>query len=213
LHPVFHHFLNHKSCLFKKVRRDYVFTLFSIIISMPPIHLTTSIGTPPRKTRLSLLPTLFDRLQDDDPTQTSEPPSTYTHTPETLRESIRRDLSFLFSSLDASGLVNPDTHPHAAWSCLNFGMAPLAGVAQLRSGDWEKVENMIRLALQRFEPRLDPLTLAVAPLPAGQRSGGQGGGHLLRFEIRAQINTRPYPLDFQVQSAIDLETRRLGDLC
>lgn len=171
---------------------------------------TTSIGTPPRRGRQSLLPSLFDRLQDDNPSQPSEPPSAYAHTADTLHQSIRRDLSFLLNTLDASGLIDPATHPHAARSCLNYGVPPLAG-QHVQEGQWEQVEILIRDAVERFEPRLDKESITVTPLPSRAQSAGQGGGHLLRFEIRAEISAKPYPLAFLVQSAVDLETSRLGE--
>ena len=171
---------------------------------------TTSIGTPPRRGRQPLLPTLFDRLQDDNPFQPSAPPSAYAHTADTLRQSIRRDLSFLLNTLNADGLIDPATHPHAASSCLNFGIPPLAG-QHVQEGQWQHVEILIREVVKRFEPRLDEGSLTVTPLPSREQSTGQGGGHLLRFEIRAQINAKPYPLAFLVQSAVDLETSRLGE--
>jgi len=171
---------------------------------------TTSIGIPSRRGRQSLLPTLFDRLQDDTPSQPSEPPSSYAHSADTLRHSIRRDLSFLLNTLNAAGLINPVTHPHAASSCLNFGIPPLAG-QHVQEGQWKHVEILIREAVKRFEPRLDERSITVTPLPSHGQSKGQCGGHLLRFEIRAQINAKPYPLSFLVQSAVDLETSRLGE--
>lgn len=170
---------------------------------------TTSI-CPSRRGRPPLLPTLFDRLQDDNPSQSSEPPSAYAHSPETLRRSIRRDLAFLLNTLNASDLIDATTHPHAVTSCLNFGIPPLAG-RPVDAAGWADIENLIRNAIGQFEPRFDPASLQVKPLPRRPPSAGRGDGHLLHFEIRVDIRARPYPLEFLVQSAIDLETSRLGD--
>ncbi|MCZ2497595.1 type VI secretion system baseplate subunit TssE [Xylophilus sp. Kf1] len=169
-----------------------------------------AIGTAPRRARLSLLPTLFDRLQDDEPSRSSESPTAYAHTVDSLRQSVRRDLAFLLNAVNPAGSIDPVTHPDAARSCLNFGIRPLVG-RPLDHADWKTIEELIRDAIERFEPRLDKATLAITPLYA-RRSALQppASDHLLRFEIRADIRTRPYPLEFLVQSAIDLETCRLG---
>jgi type VI secretion system protein ImpF len=73
-----------------------------------------------------------------------------------------------------------------------------------------QMRDIIRRALLDYEPRLIPQTLSVVPLM--KEEGAAQGCNVLLFEIRALIDLRPYPLEFTVQSAVDLETNRMSVL-
>ena len=155
-----------------------------------------------------LLPTLFDRLCDDAPRQTSEFPAAYTLTPDGLREILRRDLGFLLNTTHIAQTVDFTAFSVAASSGLNFGVPPLVG-GPLDVSRPDRVENFIRDAIRRFEPRLDPETIRVdflTPDPKANR------GHAPLFELRAHIRAQPYPVEFTVQSAVDFESGRITDL-
>ncbi|MDH6166317.1 type VI secretion system protein ImpF [Variovorax boronicumulans] len=153
-----------------------------------------------------LLPTLFDRLRDEAPSRDSELPSEYAVTPAQMRGIVQRDLAYLLNTTNAEDLIDRERHPDAASSTINYGMPPLAG-SYLSERKWADIERIIRRAIQDYEPRLIPETVTVVPL---MKEGGAAGEYnVLLFEIRALIHLRPYPLDFTVQSAVDLETNRM----
>lgn len=167
-------------------------------------------GATPTRVDAHLLPTLFDRLRDEAPSRTSELPSDYTVTPAQMRDIVQRDLAFLLNTTNAEDLIDRKRHAEAASSTLNFGVPPLAG-SYLSQRKWADIERIIRRAVQDYEPRLIPETVSVVPLMK------EGGGaaeeyNVLLFEIRAMIHLRPYPLEFMVQSAVDLETNRMSVL-
>jgi len=188
--------------------------------SMPPRHASV-FGRDPvhpgvryprpadeRATRANaqLLPTLFDRLRDDAPSRESESPSEYTVTPSRMREIVQRDLTFLLNTTNAEDLIDRDRYPEAAASSINFGVPPLAG-SYLSERKWEDIERIIRRALKDYEPRLLPETVIVLPLV---KEDAQAQYNVLLFEIRALIDLKPYPLEFTVQSSVDLETSRMS---
>lgn len=154
-----------------------------------------------------LLPTLFDRLRDDAPSQPSELPSAYTVSQRQMREIVQRDLAFLLNTTNAEDLIDRRRHAEAASSTLNFGVPPLAG-SYLPERRWADIERIIRLAVLRYEPRLVPASVSVVPLM--KEEGAAGACNVLLFEIRALIDVQPYPLAFTVQSAVDLETNRMS---
>ncbi|MGJ7556886.1 type VI secretion system baseplate subunit TssE [Variovorax sp. RB3P1] len=156
-----------------------------------------------------MLPTLFDRLRDEAPSRTSELPSDYTVTPAQMRDIVQRDLAFLLNTTNAEDLIDRERHAEAAASTLNFGVPPLAG-SYLSQRKWADIERIIRRAVQDYEPRLIPETVSVVPLM--KEDGAAEEYNVLLFEIRAQIHLRPYPLEFMVQSAVDLETNRMSVL-
>lgn len=167
--------------------------------------LPSSIEPSERKGERQYLPTLFDRLCDDAPSQTSEPPEAYTSNRNQMRQIIQRDLALLLNTTDQSDLVNRKRYPAAAKSTINYGVPALAG-GYLSEKKWYDIETMIRRAITTFEPRLMPETLVVRPLIKEHASANY---NVLTFEISGHIQMQPYPLEFTVQSAVDLENSRI----
>lgn len=151
------------------------------------------------------LPTLFDRLCDDAPSAATEAPEAYASSRAQMRAIIQRDLALLLNTTDQSDVIDSVRFPEAAQSTLNYGVPALAG-GYLSEKKWADIEAMIRRAILRFEPRLLPQTLVVRPLLKEQ-----AGAHynVLTFEISGHIQMQPYPLEFTVQSNVDLETNRI----
>lgn len=151
------------------------------------------------------LPTLFDRLCDDAPSERSESPDAYVASRGRMREIVLRDLSLLLNTTDHSETVSARDYPLAASSCVNYGVPPLAG-GYLSDKRWGDIERMIRTAITRFEPRLMTDTLQVRPLVHGRPRHSY---NVLTFEISGHILMHPYPIEFTVQSAVDLENSRI----
>ncbi|TDM05876.1 MAG: type VI secretion system baseplate subunit TssE [Ideonella sp. MAG2] len=151
------------------------------------------------------LPTLFDRLCDDAPSERSEAPGAYVPDRQRMREILQRDLSLLLNTLNHDSTLGLHRYPQVAASCVNYGMPPMAGQT-LSERQWADIEQAVRLAITRFEPRIVPDTLVVRPL---QKSTGKQSAHLLNFEISGQVYMLPYPLEFMVQSTADLEAMRM----
>lgn len=148
------------------------------------------------------LPTLFDRLCDDMPSERSEAPEVYSYKRSQLRAIVQRDLAYLLNTTREQPTKG---HPHTASSTLHYGVAPLAG-GYLSETKWAQVEQVIRQAILDFEPRLDPQTLQVRPLNKEHDSANY---NVLTFEIAGHIQMQPYPIEFLVQSAVDLENSRI----
>ena len=151
------------------------------------------------------MPTLLDRLCDDAPHESSEAPQAYAFNRGRMRETVLRDLSLLLNTTDQSDLIDAAQYPAAANSTLNYGVPALAG-GYLSEKKWVDIERMIRRAITQFEPRLVPQTLRVKPLLKDQASANY---NVLTFEISGHIQISPYPIEFTVQSAVDLENSRI----
>ena len=159
----------------------------------------------PKRTNNVLLPTLLDRLKDDAPQRQSEAAHEYSVTRAQLRDIIQRDLAYLLNTTNASRSIDRSLHPEAASSVINFGLPPISGGYQ--SGrKWADLRGLILQAIQDFEPRIEASSLQVEPI----RDAGQDPRYnVLPFEIRGRILMEPYPLEFLVQSSIDLESNRM----
>jgi type VI secretion system protein ImpF len=158
-----------------------------------------------RRAEPRYLPTLFDRLLDDAPSEKSESPDAYTPGRAQMRSILQRDLAHLLNSTNQSDLIDSNLYPAAAASTINFGVPPLAG-GYLSEKRWIDIEIMIREAIRRFEPRLIPHTLVVKPMDKNQNAGRY---NVLSFEISGLVQMQPYPMEFTVQSTVDLETNRI----
>ena len=163
-----------------------------------------NVGAVPRSASTLLMPTLLDRLRDDAPHRQTEAPAEYAVTREQMRDILLRDLAFLLNATSMENLIDRERYPQAASSTINFGVPPLAG-AFVASRNWNDIEQIITRAITEFEPRLIPESLAVEPL----NRNGDVEHNSLSFEVRGMIQMDPYPLEFMVQSSLDLETSQL----
>ncbi|MFG6447428.1 type VI secretion system baseplate subunit TssE [Roseateles sp. BYS180W] len=154
------------------------------------------------------LPTLFDRLCDDAPSQRSEAPGAYAPDRKRMRAILQRDLSLLLNTINHHHHLEPERYPEVARSCVNFGVPPLAG-RTLSERRWAAVETAVRQAILNYEPRILPETLIVKPLRARAGSAAAANPCLLDFEISGQVHMLPYPMEFVVQTSADLEAQRI----
>ena len=161
----------------------------------------------PRRGNSYLLPTLIDRLRDDAPHRQSEAPGEYAVTRTQMRDIIQRDLAYLLNATNLGNLIDATRYPLAAASTVNFGVPPLAG-AFMASRKWADIEETVRHAIVCFEPRLMPDTIRVVPVGMNEKGRNDRHGQV-SFEIHGMIAMEPYPLEFIVQTSLDLETSRL----
>nr|WP_321872901.1 type VI secretion system baseplate subunit TssE [Burkholderia ubonensis] len=159
----------------------------------------------PRRANAHLMPTLLDRLRDDAPNRQVESREEYTVTRKQMLDIVQRDLAYLLNTTNIEDRIDRERRPQAAASTVNFGVPPLAGTF-LASRQWNDIERTIRRAITEFEPRLIPGSLVVSP-----RHAIDTGEHhnILAFEVRGMVHMDPYPLEFMVQSSLDLETSEI----
>ncbi|CAB3711882.1 hypothetical protein LMG22037_04111 [Paraburkholderia phenoliruptrix] len=170
-----------------------------------PAPVDTLAARTPRRANAHMMPTLLDRLRDDAPYRPIEAPEEYTVTRKQMRDIVQRDLAYLLNTTSIEDQLDRERYPQAAASTVNFGVPPLAGTF-LASRQWNDIERMIRQAITDFEPRLIPDSLVVAPRHALDASDHH---HVLAFEVRGMVHMDPYPLEFMVQSSLDLETSEI----
>ena len=152
--------------------------------------------------RDALQPALLDRLTDHDPTRKVEGRDERVLSRAQLRASVLRDLSWLFNSTNLASTVDLSAHPLAAQSTLNYGLTALAGNA-VAGLEFAEVEQILKDAILRFEPRILPETLTVRGIPA---KDAMGHHNILSLEITGQLWSQPYPLELLIKTDMDLES-------
>jgi len=154
--------------------------------------------------RQAFLPSLFDRLMDDAPSQRSERPDAYAPNSETMRRLVQRDLSLLLNTTSLDDEIDPMRYPVAAASVINYGIPPLSG-SYLTDRNWEEIERLVRTAITRFEPRLIAESLRILP----GRHADPLRYNKLTLEILGLMHWSPYPFEFRIQSTFDFETNNV----
>lgn len=150
--------------------------------------------------RERLQPALIDRLTDNAPATRVESRDERVLTLSQLRDSVLRDLEWLFNSVALEGAVDLTAFPRVAASVVNYGLPSLAG-ASASSTDPAVLERTLSTMIQRFEPRLVPGSVRVQSLAIDKPSEFNA----IAFEIRAELWAQPAPLALRLRTEVDLE--------
>jgi type VI secretion system protein ImpF len=147
-----------------------------------------------------LQPSLLDRLTDEDPTSRHEAPEKRVLSANRLRESVRRDLTWLFNTTNMGTIVDLTRLPEVERSTLNFGIPDLTG-RTAQSLDQPSLIRALRRAIWDYEPRLlrNTVKVDVTVDPDGH------GSNTMRFHIEAELWSQPLPLRLFLQTDVDLE--------
>lgn len=147
-----------------------------------------------------LQPSLLDRLTDTEPERRSESRSQRVLSPQQLRASVQRDLSWLLNAIRLSAVESLEPYPEVERSVLNYGFPDLAG-RTASSVDGAALERTLRRVIWEFEPRLIRssvrVTLTKNPEDLGHNS--------LCFGIEADLWSDPLPVRLYLRTHIDLE--------
>lgn len=158
-----------------------------------------------RRPHERLQPALLDRLTDDDPGTTQEPLAARVLSKRRLRQSVLRDLAWLFNATRLESVSELTGAPYVRASVVNFGLPALSGRGA-SSLDVMDLARAVREAILNFEPRILPATLRVTTL----LEPGQLDHHnLIGVQIQGELWAQPVPLEFLVRTEFDLETGRV----
>jgi type VI secretion system protein ImpF len=149
-----------------------------------------------------LQPALLDRLTDEEPDKTQEPLEARVVSKSRLRQSVLRDLAWLFNATRLEAVADLTTMPAVRRSVVNFGLPALSG-RTASSLDVTDLARAVREAILTFEPRILPATLQVRTL---LDAGALDHHNVIGVEIRGELWAQPVPLEFLVRTEFDLET-------
>lgn len=150
--------------------------------------------------RERLQPALLDRLTDDAPQQRAESRDDRVISLKRLRQSVVRDLEWLFNTNAAFAPGQSERLGLVASSVLNYGIPSFAGV-QSSGLDLPRVERLLRDAIWNFEPRLLRDSVRVRAVAADSMNR-----RAVAFEISARLWAHPLPLELFLRTEIDLES-------
>jgi type VI secretion system protein ImpF len=152
--------------------------------------------------RDALQPALLDRLTDHEPGRKVESREQRVISRTQLRACVLRDLSWLFNTTNVSTEVDFSGHPLVEQSTLNYGLVPLAG-NPVSSIDLAELDQILKQAILRFEPRILPHTLSVRGIALKDAVAHH---NVISFEITGSLWGQPYPLELLLKTDVDLES-------
>ena len=147
------------------------------------------------------LPSLMDRLTDQEPDRRLEAPRPQAMSFQEYRAGFQRDLMRLLSYGLQPELAEYAEHPEVQRSVLNYGMPNLLGMADVAMKP-QLVEQAIREAITRFEPRVNRETLRVRVSPV--ESASDTAMRNLDIEINAELWAKPYSENVYILTSVDM---------
>lgn len=149
-----------------------------------------------------LQPALLDRLTDNEPTAKVESPDKRVFTIARLRQSVLRDLNWLFNATQMATLDDLENHPHVANSVVNYGIPAFSGTT-VSGVDLRNMEFALHQAIADFEPRLLADSLRVT---ARHVEDSEHHYNKLSFEIECKLWAQPAPIALLLHTDVDLES-------
>lgn len=147
-----------------------------------------------------LQPSLLDRLTDEEPDKKQESRERRILSPQKLKENVRRDLAWLFNSVNLAAAQDLGDYPEVARSVLNYGLPDLSGHTA-SSVDVPRLEMLLRQAIRDFEPRVLPNTINLRLLVDEMRMSHNA----MVFEIEGELWAQPLPVQLYLRTEVDLE--------
>jgi len=132
---------------------------------------------------------IVDRLIDEDPKNSAEPPLTRAQSIRILRASLRRDLEWLLNSRQTPELENGE-YKDAERSVYGFGIPDITSLSLKSIHDQNRLRRAIEKSLAAFEPRIAGARVQMEVLPSTARG--------IRFHIQGllRMGVSPEPIAF-----------------
>ncbi len=148
-----------------------------------------------------LQPSLLDRLTDDEPDKRVEGGDKRVLSPQRLRDSVRRDLTWLLNTTNLAAVQDLTEYPQVERSTLNFGIPDLSGKTA-SSVDAGALIRSVRRAIAEFEPRLLKNTVKVELIVDHDLHNPNA----MCFTIQADLWSQPLPLRLYLRTELDFES-------
>jgi type VI secretion system protein ImpF len=133
----------------------------------------------------SLVPSVFDRLLDDDPTNSREPPTSRRQVLRDLKRSVSRDLENLLNTRQYWGEW-PAALEELDQSLVNYGIPDFSGINMSVPSERVRLREMIQRVIEEFEPRFKTVKVKLL-------ENSDSFDRTLRFRIDGLLIADPAP--------------------
>lgn len=145
-------------------------------------------------------PSLLDRLTDEAPGSAVSARSGSVTLSE-LRQSVLRDLNWLFNAVCSLRPEEVEANPQVRNSVLNYGLPALSGLTA-SSLDLGQLQRALRQAIIDFEPRILPDSVAVKALIEDSLDHH----NVVQLHIEGLLWAQPVPIELLLRTRLDLES-------
>lgn len=132
-----------------------------------------------------LIPSVLDRLLDDEPHNTHETPKSRHQVLRELKQSVRRDLENLLNTRWRS-IAWPPNLDELDLSLVNYGIPDFTGVNMAAPSERERLRQVIERIVRKFEPRFKTVKVKLL-------DNADNADRTLRFRIDALLHAEPAP--------------------
>jgi type VI secretion system protein ImpF len=144
-----------------------------------------------------LVPSVLDRLLDDEPGVRRDPAQTRHQVLRELKQSVRRDLEHLLNTRSRC-LPWPPELAELADSLVNYGIPDVTGNPMASDDDRERLRALLEIVIRRWEPRFQRVHVHLL--------GAETLDRTLRFRIDALLFATPAPEPVVFDSALEPTT-------
>lgn len=145
-----------------------------------------------------LVPSVLDRLLDDDPGVTRETPKSRHQVLREMKQGLRRDLEDLLNTRRRA-LPWPAHLAELAVSLVSYGVPDITGADLGSPAGREQYRRTVEEVLRRFEPRFKSVRVRLL-------DQGDPVDRTLRFRIDALVHAQPAPEEVVFDSALEAAT-------
>lgn len=152
-----------------------------------------------RDQEIRITPSVLDRLLDDHPQFSDEPPEDRTQDIDQLKNSVARDLEALLNSRQESLTEVPEEWPELRTSLLTYGLPDFTGMSLRNTNEHARIRRSLEQAVANFEPRLERVRVTIeAPV---------GALRLLHFRVEAMLHVEPAAEPVRFDAVLQLATQ------
>jgi type VI secretion system protein ImpF len=152
-----------------------------------------------RDQEVRITPSVLDRLLDDHPQFSEEPPEDRTQNIQELKNSVARDLEALLNSRQEALAELPEEWAELRSSLLTYGLPDFTGLSLRSANDHARIRRSLEQAVANFEPRLERVRVTIeAP---------EGALRLLHFRVEAMLHVEPAAEPVRFDAVLQLATQ------
>jgi type VI secretion system protein ImpF len=155
---------------------------------------------PPRRPREpDIVPSVLDRLLDDEPGQTRESLPYRTDDVRGLKRAVARDLETLLNTRQEALEEIPESFEEVRRSLLTYGLPDFSASSLLSPRDRARIRRALEDAIAAFEPRLERVRITLEESQPTERA--------MRFKVEGWLRIDPAPEPVAFDTVLQLTTR------
>ncbi len=132
-----------------------------------------------------IVPSLLDRLLDDQPDLSREPLGTRSQTVRQLESSVARDLEAMLNTRREALEELPEDFQEVNRSLVNYGLPDFTAYSLLSEKDRARIRRILEETITTFEPRLQRVRVTLEAQREHEKA--------LRFRVDALLRVEPSP--------------------